>query len=137
MEKEFIDDINDLMAKGKEELFSECTKENLIQSIPAPWDIYYDKRRWVIYDRKTQKDRIVIRERKDDAPEQIRATAHLVQRAPELAARVIELEKERNEARQERNQARRTAESYRNMLAVINRVKNIPQLPWEVENENV
>ena len=38
---------------------------------------------------------------------------------------------------EERNQARRTAESYRNMLAVINRVKNIPQLPWKVENENV
>lgn len=136
MEKEFID-INDLMAKDEKKLFSECTKENLAEAIPAPWDIYYGNRRWVIYDRATKKDRIVIRERKDDAPEQIWATAHLVQRAPELAARVIELEKERNEARQERNQARRTAESYRNMLAVINRVKNIPQLPWKVENENV
>lgn len=136
MEKEFID-INDLMAKDEKKLFSECTKENLAEAIPAPWDIYYGNRRWVIYDRATKKDRIVIRERKDDDSEQIRATAHLVQDAPELAARVIELEKERNEARQERNQARRTAESYRNMLAVINRVKNIPQLPWEVENENV
>lgn len=133
---EFISS-KELMAKGEEELFIECTRKNLAGAIPAPWDIYYDNGRWVIYDRKTQKDRIVIRERKDDDSEQIRATAHLVQDAPELAARVIELEKERNEARQERNQARRTAESYRNMLAVINRVKNIPQLPWKVENENV
>lgn len=127
---EFID-INDLMAKSEEELFNECTRRNLAESIPAPWDIYYDNGCWIIYDRKTQKNRIVIREHKGDVFEQIQATAHLVQSAPKLAARVIELEKERDEARRCAEEWRT---AYRNKLEALGieyADKHKHLMPWE------
>lgn len=111
-----------------DKFFSECTRENLAKAIPAPWDIYYDKGRWVIYDRKTQKDQIVIREHKNDEPGQIRATAHLVADAPELAAHMIELERERDEARQEAKKWRDKALYQRTVPALIS------PLPWEADH---
>lgn len=54
-----------------------------------------------------------------------------------LKKEIRDLKVERDKARKERNQARSTAESYRKALAVIGKVRNMPQLPWEVRNENV